>query len=289
LRLIDPTSGSIWLSGQDLTSLAPADLRRARRAVQMVFQDPYSSLNPRATIGDIVGEPLVIHEGLPSDEQRTRVRELLTQVGLDPEMARRYPHEFSGGQRQRIAIARALALRPSLVVCDEPISSLDVSTQSQVMNLLADLQAELNLAYLFVSHDLSIVRRISDRIAVMYLGEIIETGRSDEVYERPTHPYTEALLSAIPQPVPDIRGSRTRIVLGGDLPSPLHPPSGCRFHTRCPYVMDLCREAAPEAFTTSAGTTVRCHLHQHGPVLGGQPVRLAHGRRADLVPGGPGA
>jgi oligopeptide/dipeptide ABC transporter ATP-binding protein len=286
VRLIEPTSGSIWLSGQELTSLRSADLRRARRAVQMVFQDPYSSLNPRATIGEIVGEPLVVHEDLAGDERRVRVRELLTQVGLDAGMARRYPHEFSGGQRQRIAIARALALRPSLVVCDEPISSLDVSTQSQVINLLADLQLELGLAYLFVSHDLSVVRRISHRIAVMYLGQIVEVGRPDEVYERPTHPYTEALLSAIPQPIPDARASATRIVLGGDLPSPLDLPAGCRFHTRCPYVMDLCRTEEPAAFTTPAGTTVRCHLHSHGPVLGGQPVRLAHRSSAELA-GGP--
>ena len=284
LRLIEPSSGSIWLSGEELTSLRSAELRRARRAIQMVFQDPYSSLNPRATIGDIVSEPLVVHDDLTSDERRARVRELLNQVGLDPAMARRYPHEFSGGQRQRIAIARALALRPSLVVCDEPISSLDVSTQSQVINLLADLQAELGLAYLFVSHDLSIVRRISHRIAVMYLGQIVETGPADEVYERPTHPYTEALLSAIPQPVPDAGASAARIVLTGDLPSPFDPPGGCRFHTRCPYTMDICMTEEPDALVTSAGTTVTCHLHRHGPVLGGRSVRSAHAARADLVP-----
>ena len=270
VRLIAPSSGSICLAGEELTSLRSAALRRTRRTIQMVFQDPYSSLNPRASVGDIVGEPLVVHENLTSDERRIRVRELLDQVGLDPEMARRYPHEFSGGQRQRIAIARALALRPSLVVCDEPISSLDVSTQSQVINLLADLQVQLGLAYLFVSHDLSIVRRISHRIAVMYLGQIVEVGPADEVYERPTHPYTEALLSAIPLPVPDAGGSAARIVLKGDLPSPIDPPAGCRFHTRCPYAMDICLNEEPEALTTPAGTTVTCHLHRHGPVLGGQ-------------------
>jgi peptide/nickel transport system ATP-binding protein len=289
LRLMEPSAGSIWLSGQELTALPAADLRRARRAVQMVFQDPYSSLNPRATIGDIVGEPLVIHESLSSDARRVRVSELLTQVGLDPAMARRYPHEFSGGQRQRIAIARALSLRPSLVVCDEPISSLDVSTQSQVINLLAELQTTLGLAYLFVSHDLSIVRRISHRVAVMYLGQIVEIGQSEEVCGRPTHPYTEALLSAIPRPVPDARGSAPRIVLGGDIPSPLNPPGGCRFHTRCPHVMDICAEQVPAPFTTAAGTTVTCHLHRHGPVLGGQPVRLASERgRLDLLQREPG-
>ncbi len=288
VRLIAPTSGSIWLSGEELTSLQSAALRRTRRTIQMVFQDPYSSLNPRASIGDIVGEPLVVHEDLSSDERRVRVRDLLDQVGLDPEMARRYPHEFSGGQRQRIAIARALALRPSLVVCDEPISSLDVSTQSQVINLLADLQVELGLAYLFVSHDLSIVRRISHRIAVMYLGQIVEVGPADEVYERPTHPYTEALLSAIPLPVPDARGAAARIVLTGDLPSPIDPPAGCRFHTRCPYAMDICMNEEPEAFTTPAGATVRCHLHLHGPVLGGQSVRSAQRPTAGSVPGSSG-
>jgi peptide/nickel transport system ATP-binding protein len=285
VRLIAPSSGSIWLAGEDLTSLRSAALRKTRRTIQMVFQDPYSSLNPRASIGDIVGEPLVVHEDLSSDERRNRVRELLDQVGLDPEMARRYPHEFSGGQRQRIAIARALALRPSLVVCDEPISSLDVSTQSQVINLLADLQAELGLAYLFVSHDLSIVRRISHRIAVMYLGQIVEVGPADEIYERPTHPYTEALLSAIPLPVPGAGGAAGRIVLKGDLPSPIDPPAGCRFHTRCPYVMDICMHEEPAALTTPAGTTVTCHLHRHGPVLGGQSVRLAQRSTAALVPG----
>jgi peptide/nickel transport system ATP-binding protein len=289
LRLIEPSSGSIVLSGEELTSLRPAELRRARRTVQMVFQDPYSSLNPRATVGDIVAEPLIVHQSLPGVERRVRVRELFTQVGLDPEMTRRYPHEFSGGQRQRIAIARALALHPSLVVCDEPISSLDVSTQSQVINLLADLQHALGLAYLFVSHDLSVVRHISHRIAVMYLGQIVELGPAREVYDRPTHPYTEALLSAIPQPVPDADRLATRIVLGGDLPSPLDPPSGCRFHTRCPYAMAVCTEDEPAPFTTSAGTTVRCHLHRHGPQLGGETVRLAHRWNADRVPDVPAA
>ncbi len=289
LRLIEPSSGSIVLSGEELTSLRSAELRRTRRTVQMVFQDPYSSLNPRTTIGDIVGEPLIVHQSLPKVERQVRVRELLAQVGLDPEMTRRYPHEFSGGQRQRIAIARALALHPSLVVCDEPISSLDVSTQSQVINLLADLQSALGLAYLFVSHDLSVVRRISHRIAVMYLGQIVELGPAREVYERPTHPYTEALLSAIPQPVPGADRAATRIVLGGDIPSPLDPPSGCRFHTRCPYAMAVCTEEEPAPFTTPAGTTVRCHLHRHGPRLGGESVRQAHRWNADRGPDVPAA
>ncbi len=229
---------------------------------------------------------MIVHDDLSSDQRTLRVRELLTQVGLDPQMARRYPHEFSGGQRQRVALARALALRPSLVVCDEPISSLDVSTQSQVINLLADLQAEMGLAYLFVSHDLSVVRRISHRIAVMYLGQIVELGLAQEVCERPTHPYTEALLSAIPQPLADAGDLATRIVLRGDLPSPLDPPTGCPFHTRCSYAMDICAVEEPAVFTTLAGTTVKCHLHDKGPVLGGRSVRLAQLSRNDRVSSG---
>jgi peptide/nickel transport system ATP-binding protein len=272
LRLIEPSSGSIRLDGTELTTLHGEDLRAHRRGMQIVFQDPYSSLDPRATIGETVGEPLEVHEGLKGRERDHRVAELLRQVGLGPHLLRRYPHEFSGGQRQRIAVARALALRPRLLICDEPVSSLDVSTQSQVINLLIDLQRELGLAYLFIAHDLSVVRHISDRIAVMYLGQIMEVGEAEQVYTRPRHPYTEALLSAIPVPDPAEQRARHRIVLQGDIPSPLNPPSGCRFRTRCPYAMDVCREVVPAPYVTSDGTSVACHLHTEGPMLAGEPV-----------------
>jgi oligopeptide/dipeptide ABC transporter ATP-binding protein len=271
MRLIDPSSGRVILGGRDLTSMRFAELRRVRRDLQMVFQDPYSSLNPKITIGQIVGEPLEVHDGIRGRERQARVAELLVQVGLGAEMVDRYPHEFSGGQRQRIAIARALALRPRLVVCDEPISSLDVSTQSQVINLLAELQERLGLAYLFIAHDLSVVRHISHRIAVMYLGQFVELGAAEEVYSRPAHPYTAALLSAIPMPERESAPSR-RIILNGDQPSALNPPNGCRFHTRCPYAMDLCAEVEPPPYRTAAGTSVKCHLHQHGPALAGASV-----------------
>ena len=240
--------------------------------MQIVFQDPYSSLDPRSTVATSVGEPLAIYEGLKGRAREQGVLALLRQVGLGAEALGRYPHQFSGGQRQRIAIARALALQPALLVCDEPLSSLDVSTQSQVINLLADLQEQLGLTYLFISHDLAVVRHISDRIAVMYLGRIVELGAAEEVYRRPTHPYTEALLSAIPVPDPVVQRRRSRIVLQGDIPSPLAPPSGCRFHPRCPYAMDVCREVDPPAYRTPAGTTVYCHLHTSGPTLAGRSV-----------------
>jgi peptide/nickel transport system ATP-binding protein len=272
LRLIEPTAGSVWLDGTDLTRLAGEDLRRRRRAMQIVFQDPYSSLDPRSTVGETIGEPLQVHEGMSRRARDQRVAELLGQVGLGAHLMKRYPHEFSGGQRQRVAVARALALRPSLLICDEPVSSLDVSTQSQVINLLIDLQHELGLAYLFIAHDLSVVRHISERIAVMYLGRIMEVGDAEEVYRRPRHPYTEALLSAIPVPDPAEQRRRHRIVLYGDIPSPLNPPSGCRFRTRCPYAMEVCREVTPAPFLTPAGTTVACHLHTEGPTLAGEPV-----------------
>ncbi|HXQ74972.1 MAG TPA: ABC transporter ATP-binding protein [Acidimicrobiales bacterium] len=274
MRLIDPSAGRITLGATDLTSLAAGPLRRVRRDMQMVFQDPYSSLNPMITVGQIVAEPLEVHDGLRGRARHQRVAELLVQVGLGAEMVGRYPHQFSGGQRQRIAIARALALNPRLLVCDEPVSSLDVSTQSQVINLLADLQERLGLSCLFIAHDLSVVRHISHRIAVMYLGRILESGPVDEVYSRPVHPYTEALLSAIPVPEHHRAPGRTRLVLRGDPPSPLHPPTGCRFHTRCPYAMDMCAEVEPTPFETAAGTTVACHLHRHGPVLAGRSVTL---------------
>ena len=277
MRLIEPSAGEITFHGTSLTSLGFRDLRRARRSMQMVFQDPYSSLNPKATVDEIVGEPLEVHEHMRTAARRARVADLLAQVGLNPQMARRYPHEFSGGQRQRIAIARALALNPELVVCDEPISSLDVSTQSQVINLLTDLQARLGLAYLFVSHDLSIVRRASHRIAVMYSGQIIELGGAEQVYERPAHPYTQALLAAVPVLDPERIGRRPVAPLAGDPPSPLNPPPGCRFNTRCPHVMEVCRQVQPPPITTPLGTVVRCHLHDPA-ASAGTPVTIVSGR-----------
>ena len=238
----------------------------------MVFQDPYSSLDPRQTIAETIGEPLEVHLGLRGRARDDRVRELLAAVGMGPYALRRYSYEFSGGQRQRIAIARALALDPKLLVLDEPVSSLDVSTQSQVINLLTDLQDRLGLTYLFIAHDLSVVRHLSDRIAVMYLGQIVEQGTAEEVYTRPRHPYTEALLSAIPVPDPTYQRGRERIVLRGDVPSPLAPPSGCRFRTRCAYAMDVCSTLDPPVFSAPGGTMVTCHLHVTGPQLAGAPV-----------------
>jgi peptide/nickel transport system ATP-binding protein len=275
LRLIEPTRGEVLLEGSDIAKLPPTALRSARRDMQIVFQDPYSSLDPRSTIAESIGEPLEVHLGLRGRTRDDRVAELLEQVGLGRHLIQRFPYEFSGGQRQRIAIARALALDPKLVICDEPVSSLDVSTQSQVINLLRDLQEQRGLSYLFIAHDLSVVRHISNRIAVMYLGRIVEVGDSEEVYARPRHPYTEALLSAIPVPEPTIQRTRLRIVLQGDVPSPLNPPSGCRFRTRCPYAMAVCAEVDPEAYVTDTGTTVYCHLHTSGPALAGEPLARA--------------
>jgi peptide/nickel transport system ATP-binding protein len=272
LRLIEPDAGQIILEGTDLTPLDRGELRRLRRDMQIVFQDPYSSLDPRATVAESIGEPLEVYEGLRGRARDARVGELMEQVGLGPRMMQRYPYEFSGGQRQRIAVARALALRPRLLICDEPVSSLDVSTQSQVINLLIDLQAQLGLAYLFIAHDLSVVRHISDRIAVMYLGRIVESGPAESIYLQPRHPYTEALLSAIPVPDPVVQRTRQRVVLTGDIPSPLSPPSGCRFRTRCSYAMDICAEVTPPPFQTDDGVTVACHLHTEGPRLAGRPL-----------------
>jgi len=257
LRLIEPTSGQVLYQGTDLLTLSPAEMRRRRRDLQIIFQDPYSSLNPRMTVGAIVGEGLLIH-GIGSRAEREEiVRETLRKVGLDPAYINRYPHEFSGGQRQRIGVARALALNPRFIVCDEPVSALDVSVQSQVVNLLRELQEKYGIAYLFISHDLSVVKYLSDRVAVMYLGQIVETASSEEVYARPLHPYTQALLSAVPVPDPDRR--QARILLPGDVPSPLHPPSGCRFHPRCPsFIKGLCDERPP-AMIDYDGHRAACH------------------------------
>ncbi len=243
VRLIDSTAGTVRFEGRDITRLGHRAMRPLRREMQIIFQDPYSSLNPRKSVGQIVGEPFAIHK--TEKDSKNRVRELLGRVGLSPEHYNRYPHEFSGGQRQRIGIARSLALRPKLIVADEPVSALDVSIQAQVINLLKRLQDELELAYLFIAHDLTVVRHISDRVAVMYLGKIVETGKREQIYAEPSHPYTQALLSAAPVPDPKARAARKRIVLTGDVPSPANPPSGCRFRTRCWKAQDLCAEQAP--------------------------------------------
>jgi oligopeptide/dipeptide ABC transporter ATP-binding protein len=272
VRLIEPTSGSVVLNGTDITALRGPKLRRERQGMQMVFQDPYSSLDPRQSILEIVGEPLRIHTSLNAAQRKQKVIELLGQVGIGGHVLGRQPHEFSGGQRQRLAIARALALEPKLLVCDEPVSALDVSTQSQVINLLSELQDRLGLAYLFIAHDLSVVRHLSDRIAVMYLGKIVEEGDANEVYLRPTHPYTAALLSAIPVPDPHQQRARQRIVLTGEVDTGQNTGTGCRFRQRCPFAMDVCASVDPAPFITPAGTTVRCHLHSEGPRLGGASV-----------------
>jgi oligopeptide transport system ATP-binding protein len=244
--LYQATAGQVLFEDIDMTHLKGETLRRMRRRMQMIFQDPYASLNPRMTVGAILGEPLMVHQVARGKERRERVEELLNIVGLNPMYVNRYPHEFSGGQRQRIGIARSLALNPDLIICDEPISSLDVSIQAQVVNLLEALQDRLNLTYLFIAHDLSMVRHISDRVAVMYLGKIVELADRDEIYLSPLHPYTQALMSAVPVPDPDVEMERKRIILEGDLPSPANPPKGCHFNTRCPVTMDSCFEAEPE-------------------------------------------
>ena len=263
LQLHRPTGGSVQFEGRELTKTKGEELRKTRRRMQMIFQDPYASLNPRMTVGSIIGEPLEVHNiGSTRKERQERVQELLKIVGLNPVFVNRYPHEFSGGQRQRIGIARALAVNPAFIVCDEPISALDVSIQAQIINLLEDLQDELNLTYLFIAHDLSVVRHISDRIAVMYLGKIVELADRDELYENPMHPYTQALLSAVPIPDPAIEGRRQRIILEGDVPSPANPPKGCHFCTRCPKVMDICREQEPPFKDYGNGHFVACWLHE---------------------------
>ena len=256
LRLIEPTSGEIDFEGRDVLKLGKTELREMRRQMQIVFQDPYASLNPRMKVGDIVGEPLVIHKVGTKKERNERVAELLKRVGLDPDYRKRYSHEFSGGQRQRIGVARTLALNPKLIVADEPVSALDVSVQAQVVNLLQDLQKEFGLAYLFISHGLAVVEHISNRVAVMYLGRIVEVATAAELYASALHPYTQALLSAIP--VPDPKQKRERIVLQGDVPTPINPPSGCRFRTRCPIAIDECARIDPELREVSPGHTVAC-------------------------------
>jgi oligopeptide transport system ATP-binding protein len=247
MRLEEPTDGKVMFEGEDFSGASGREMRRLRRNIQIVFQDPYTSLNPRMTVGDIIGEPFEIHpDVVPKGGRRARVQELLALVGLSPEHINRYPHQFSGGQRQRIGIARGIALNPKVLVCDEPVSALDVSVQAQVVNLMEQLQDELGLAYVFIAHDLSVVRHISDRVGVMYLGKMAELGTEDEVYSRPTHPYTQALLSAVPVPDPTLRGKREQIVLEGDVPSPANPPSGCRFHTRCFKAQDRCSTEEPQ-------------------------------------------
>jgi oligopeptide transport system ATP-binding protein len=259
LQLYRPTAGKVYFEGKDLTKMRGEELRRMRRKMQIIFQDPYASLNPRMTVGSIVGEPLEVHNVAKGKELRERVQELLRLVGLNPYFINRYPHEFSGGQRQRIGVARALALNPSFIVCDEPVSSVDVSIQAQIVNLLEDLQEKFGMAYLFIAHDLSMVRHISDRVAVMYLGKIVELTDRDELYSNPLHPYTQALLSAVPIPDPIVEEKRRRIILKGDIPSPANPPPGCNFSTRCPVAMEVCKEEEPEMREVSSGHSVACH------------------------------
>ncbi|MEU1684381.1 dipeptide ABC transporter ATP-binding protein [Micromonospora sp. NPDC005707] len=267
MRLETPTSGRATLEGRDLFKASGSELRRLRRNMQMVMQDPYTSLNPRMTVGDIIGEPFEIHpDATPKGSKRKRVQELLDVVGLNPEHVNRYPHQFSGGQRQRIGIARALALRPEVIVCDEPVSALDVSIQAQVINLLEQLQDEFGLSYIFIAHDLSVVRHISDRVAVMYLGKIVEIGTEEEIYDRATHPYTQALLSAVPVPDPDAREERTIIRLAGDVPSPADPPSGCRFRTRCWKAQEVCATQEPLTVRRAADPhPSACHFAEVRP------------------------
>jgi oligopeptide transport system ATP-binding protein len=268
LRLYEPgvgrRSGEIRYAGQDLQTLAEREMRPLRKDLQIIFQDPYASLNPRMTVGQIIGEPLRVHGLAKGREALDRVAELMELTGLSPQMVRRYPHEFSGGQRQRIGIARALAVSPRFIVCDEPISALDVSIQAQIMNLMEELQAKFNLTYLFIAHDLAAVRHISDRVAVMYLGKVVELADRNAMYDAPQHPYTRALLSAVPIPDPVIERKRKRILLEGDVPSPMSPPSGCRFHTRCPYAEKVCREVEPPLTALSSGHQVACHLATEG-------------------------
>lgn len=267
MRLEEPTEGTLHFQGESVHDKSGAAMRRLRRDVQIVFQDPYTSLNPRMTVGDIVAEPFAIHpDVVPKGQRRARVQELLELVGLNPEHINRYPHQFSGGQRQRIGIARGIALKPKVLVCDEPVSALDVSVQAQVVNLLERLQDELGLAYVFIAHDLAVVRHISDRVGVMYLGRMVEVGDEEQIYERPTHPYTQALLSAVPVPDPQMRGKRDQIVLSGDVPSPANPPSGCRFHTRCWKATEICSRQEPQLEARPDGVDAHPSACHHAEV-----------------------
>jgi len=260
LQMYEVTGGKVWFEGTDLTRLKSEEMRRMRRNMQMIYQDPYASLDPRMTVSDIIGEPLSVHNLARGKEYRDRVADLLRVVELEPRMAGRYPHEFSGGQRQRIGIARALAIRPKFIVCDEPVSALDVSIQAQIIKLLMRLKEEFNLTYLFIAHDLSVVRHMSDRMVVMYLGKIVEVAEGSELYENPLHPYTRALISAVPIPDPIKELQRQRIVLQGDVPSPINPPSGCRFHPRCAQALSSCVEGVPELRDIGSGHWVACHI-----------------------------
>ncbi|WP_251157839.1 ABC transporter ATP-binding protein [Caniella muris] len=269
MRLTHPTDGRVIFDGKDVASMHKKQLKAVRHDMQYIFQDPYASLNPRMTIGEIVSEPLAIHNEMDSNEERIDyVRQLLDIVGLNPEHINRYPHEFSGGQRQRVGIARAFALHPKLIICDEPVSALDVSIQAQVLNLLGDLQKEYGTAYLFIAHDLSVVQHISDRVAVMYLGNLMEWSDWRTLYAEPYHPYTQALLSAVPVPDPDVQRSRERIILAGDPPSPIDPPSGCRFHTRCPIAQEVCSREKPEMREVAPGHHCACHFAKPFPIQG---------------------
>jgi oligopeptide/dipeptide ABC transporter ATP-binding protein len=260
-RLLDVTEGEVYFQGRNITRLRRRAVRPLRREMQMIFQDPYASLNPRKTVGTIIGEPFRVHKTVANDRIKPEVQQLMELVGLNPEHYNRYPHEFSGGQRQRIGVARALALRPKLIVCDEPVSALDVSIQAQILNLLEDLQEEFNLTYVFIAHDLSVVKHMSDRVAVMYLGKIVEEAPGDTLYENPKHPYTGALLSAIPIPDPKLAALKKRIVLEGDVPSPIDPPSGCRFHPRCPRAkFPVCKEEEPTLLPHHRGQVAACHF-----------------------------
>ncbi len=279
LRLIEPTAGQVIFKGEDVTAVGKERMRDLRKQMQIVFQDPYASLNPRMPVGDIIGEPMIIH-GAPRNEADEKVKQLLASVGLMPDHSNRYPHEFSGGQRQRIGIARALALNPTLIILDEPVSALDVSIQAQVLNLLEELQDQFNLSFMFIAHDLSVVRHISDRVVVMYLGKAVEVADRNDVYEKPAHPYTHSLLSAVPIPDPHLEKSRDRIVLQGELPSPASPPSGCRFRTRCPIAQDLCSSEVPPLRELGTNHQVACHF----PIAAGDSlINVALGMGREVV------